>query len=94
MSTPQRHPSTGRMRPYGTWICMVLAVAATLYLLDWTGPAEPKPFVMLFFPAGLGIVGAVLAGRKGLTGWAVASALVGILLVPAVMFAMVIIGGP
>ena len=73
---------------------MVLAVAITLLLPDWSGTGPLLPAWFMVAPVLLGLVGAWLASRAGSLGWAIASGLLGLVLVPGLLQTLTFVSGP
>ena len=71
-----------------------LAVLLTLALIDWNGRGTARPFVMLFLPAVVGVLGGLAGARARHPVLAVGTGLLGILLVPAAMCAVLLLEGP
>ncbi|WP_411733616.1 hypothetical protein [Paeniglutamicibacter sp.] len=93
--SPQENgvPPRGR-KPVATWTLMLLAVAVTLLLPDWTGTGALLPAWFMAAPMLLGLVGAWLAFRFGRLGWAMASGILGLVLVPGLLQTIVLVSGP
>lgn len=92
-------PKPGRVQPRGrklltTWILMLFTVAVTLLLPDWGGSGALLPAWFMVAPVLLGLVGAWLAWRAGSLGWAIASGLLGLVLVPGLLQTVTLISGP
>lgn len=85
-----------RQRPYPipTLVMMVLSLVFALSLLDWTGSGIAKPIWMFALPILFGAAGALLALYKGAYTWATASAVLGLSLLPVLIFFTTIISGP
>ncbi len=81
-------------RPLATWILMLIAVAITLLLPDWTGTGALPPAGFMVVPVLLGLVGAWLAHRVGRLGWAIASGILGLVLVPGLLQTITLVSGP
>lgn len=97
MTTPS--PQESSVPPRGrkllaTWILMALAVAITLLLPDWGGSGALLPAWFMVAPVLLGLVGAWLASRAGSLGWAIASGLLGLVLVPGLLQTVTLVSGP
>ncbi|MFL4473945.1 hypothetical protein ACIPVK_08105 [Paeniglutamicibacter sp. MACA_103] len=94
-SSPQENgvPPRGR-KPVVTWTLMLLAVAITLLLPDWSGTGALLPAWFMAAPMILGLVGAWLAWRAGSMGWAIASGLLGLVLVPGLLQTVTLVSGP
>lgn len=73
---------------------MLLAVAVTLLLPDWTGTGALLPAWFILVPVVLGLVGAWLAFRSGWLGWAIASGILGLVLVPGLLQTITLVSGP
>ena len=81
-------------RPLATWILMLSAVVITLLLPDWRGTGALLPAGFMVVPILLGLVGAWLAHRAGRLGWAIASGVLGLVLVPGLIQTITLISGP
>lgn len=93
MSVQQPEPSGGK-RPMATWILMLLALVITLLLPDWNGTGALLPAWFMVVPVLLGLVGAWLAHRAGRLGWAIASGVLGLVLVPGLLQTITLVSGP
>lgn len=74
--------------------CLVLTLAATAALPDWSGSGVARPLWALLLPAALGLAGAGLALLARRPGWAAACAAVGFGAVPALIVVTTIVSGP
>ena len=81
-------------RPVATWVLMALSLINTLLLLDWTGTGVPKPLWFMVLPSLLGFAGTGFALRARRGGWALASGVWGVMMVPTLVVAVTLISGP
>lgn len=83
-----------RLYPVPTMVMMGMALVIALSLVDWAGTGIAKPVWMFAMPILCGVAGSLLALAKGAYGWATASAVLGLSLLPVLIVLTTIIGGP
>ncbi|MCW4465118.1 hypothetical protein OK351_06330 [Glutamicibacter sp. MNS18] len=83
-----------RLYPIPTTVMMGLALVFALGLVDWTGNGVAKPIWMFAVPILCGAAGSLLALAKGAYGWATASAVLGLSLLPVLIILTTLISGP
>lgn len=83
-----------RMWLVACWASIPLAVLLTLLLIDWDGTGTPRPFAMLFLPAVAGVLGGLAGAKGGSPALAVCAGLVGVVLVPVALQAVLLLEGP
>ena len=71
-----------------------LVVLLTLALLDWDGTGTPRPFVMFFLPALVGVLGGLAGAKAGHPALAVCVGLLGIIAVPVALHVVLLVEGP
>lgn len=80
--------------PFATAVLMLLALAITLLVPDWSGMGALLQPVFMLVPIILGGIGSWIASRNGFLGWAIASGVWGAALIPALITLTTLIFGP
>lgn len=80
--------------PIATAVLMLAALAITLLVPDWNGTGALLTPAFMLVPVVLGEIGAWNASRNGFLGWAIASGLWGVTLVPALLTLTTVFFGP
>lgn len=75
-------------------IMLGLVVVSMLALVDWKNTGVAKPFWMFFLPMAFGVAGSVVAVSKKAYGWALISAIFGIVAIQIMNVVITLLQGP